>query len=108
LERGGPTEGERDDQGRRGRLAPEQQEERFSTGGLGFEESLRRVLVRGPDDENKGEEAMEHSGVAESDLTDEELMKRMADAQARLRDGSAQVFYDDESLITYWENRSRG
>src|SRR5438132_802295 len=35
-----------------GDLTPEQEQERFSTGGLGFEESLRRVLIGGPGEDS--------------------------------------------------------
>ena len=92
------------EKGRRGRLTREQRAEKFSTGSLDFEESLRRVLAGGPDDEHK-KGGTTVGDVVEHELTDEELVKRMADAQARLRDGSAKVFYDDKSLVEYWENR---
>ena len=96
---------------RRGDLTPEQQEERFSTGGLGFEESLRRVLIAGEGhhlaDDEKGEGMTEHSGLAERDLTDEQVIAEVARLRAGVIDGSTPVFFDAESAQRYWSERFR-
>lgn len=86
---------------KRGELTPEQEQERFSTGGLSFEESLRRVLTAGPDDhhseasEDQIEEARTTMGTACEELTelatvddDSEILDRLARFEQSLIDGS--------------------
>ena len=92
--------GESGEKGRRGGLTPEQQAEKFSTGGLDFEESVRRVLAGGPDDEhNLGAKGMgEHSGVAERELTDEEVISVWEKTIAGVSDGSLPTFSDAAAL----------
>ena len=85
---------------RREALTPEQQAERFSTQGLDFEESLRRVLAGGADDEhNQGEKGMdEQSGVVERELSDSELLEIWATTTAGVKNGSIPTFGDADSL----------
>lgn len=96
---------------RRGELTPEQEQERFSTGGLGFEESLRRVLTAGEGEgdhlvnDEKGEGMAEHSGLAERELADEQVMAEVARLRAGVMDGSIPIFFDAESAHRYWSER---
>ena len=85
---------------RRGALTPEQQREKVSTGGVDFEEPRRRVLAGGPDDEQEqgGAKMIEHSGVLERDLTDEELIVIWETTIAGVRDGTIRTFGDAASL----------
>ena len=83
----------------RGGLTREQQAERSSTGGLAFDESLRRIVVGGPDDPDEGETMAEDSGAAESELTDEEVTTIWETTTAGVRDGVIPIFDDKESFI---------
>jgi hypothetical protein len=84
LERRVPTmdeggEGRR----RRGELTPEQEAERFSTGGVGFEESLRSVLAGGLEPEDTiAEEVTE----TERRMTPQERQELLEREQERMRD----------------------
>ena len=81
--------------------------ERVSKAGEGFGDSPRHVLAGGPDDDQR--EAMGNAQPsADPELADEELVRRIKDAERQLRDGSARVFYDATSLIDYWERRAQG
>lgn len=84
----------------RGELSPEQQAERFSTGGLDFEESLRRVLVGGRGDESDegAPEMGEQAALADRELTDEQLLSIWERTTAGVRDGSIPTFSDARSL----------
>jgi hypothetical protein len=78
----------------RGELTPEQEQQRFSTGGRGFEEPLRRVLIGGPGDES-GEtggtmgtaSAAVGQGRVDEDL---EILERLARFEQSVIDGSLQ------------------
>ncbi len=92
--------GKGDRRRRRRALTAEQSEERFSTGGVNFDESLRRVLAGGPDDEH-GQGAIrmtEPAGVLERELTDEELIVIWETTIAGVRDGTIRTFGDAASL----------
>lgn len=77
-------------------LTPDQRAERFSTEGLDFEASLRRVSAGGREEE--GQEMGEHSGVAERELTDEQVIEAWESMTAGIRDGSIQTFNDPAAL----------
>jgi len=68
---------------RRGALTPEQEAERFSTGGLGFEESLTRVLAGGPEPE---ETVDEEPTETERRMTPQELQELVERERERMRD----------------------
>lgn len=64
---------------RRDSLTPEQRAEKFSTGGLSFEESPRRVLAGGPDEHRRaatgdGEERPTTRRMSQQEI--EELLER--------------------------------
>lgn len=69
----------------------DQAEERFSTGGLEFNQALQRVLAGGRDDEHEP--------------TDEELVSRAERLLAAIEDGSMPMFYDVASLREYMDKR---
>jgi hypothetical protein len=76
----------------RGDLTPEQERERFSTGGLGFEESLRRVLIGGPGEDSgeTGGTMGTASGAVEQARVNEdlEILDRLARFERSVIDGS--------------------
>lgn len=72
-------------------LTPEQREERFSTGGVGFEESLRRVLG-GPNDGFPGDQENDVTeGFVRADASptaDLEILDRLAGFEQAVIDGT--------------------
>jgi len=77
------------EKGRPGPLTPEPRAERLSTGGLDHEESLRRVPAMG-----------EHSGVAERELTDEEVIDIWERTIAGVRDGTIPIFNEKDAFVS--------
>jgi hypothetical protein len=102
VDQGGHTE-----PGRRGGLTPEQRAERFSTSGLDFQDSLQFTLAGGRGEDEQATDEGQHSREAERELTDDELLARIEDAERQLEAGSANVFYDEDSLLIYWTRRPR-
>ena len=86
------------DEGGQGEVTPRQERERFSTGGLNEEESLRRVLVTGP-----GERTDE--AYMDRELSDDELIEVWETTTAGVRDGGIQSFLDKSALIEHVRKR---
>ena len=81
----GKQVGQGDELRRRGGLTPEQQAEKFSTGGLDFEDSLRRVLADGPEPEGE-DQVDEEAAETERRMTPQELQELLEREQERMRD----------------------
>jgi hypothetical protein len=115
FQEGGRTVTKGGSEHRGGESTPAQEQERSSTGEIGFENSLPPVVVTGPDDEHTGSAGErlektggtvgEQSGVAERDMTDEELIKEIERLRAGVLDGSVPIFFDGESAFRYWSER---
>jgi hypothetical protein len=66
------------------------------------------MTTTSPDDGDTSEPTGSTVAFADDEVGDEELIRRIRDAESRLRDGSAKVFHDADSLMSYWEARTRG
>lgn len=70
----------------RGGLTPEQQAERFSTGGVSFEDSLRRVLAAEPDESSEEVAGEEQGRTMTRRLSEEEVQELLDRERARMAD----------------------
>ncbi len=88
-----------------GELTPEQEEEqeRFSTGGVEFAEALRRDLVAGPDEPRGDQQERngmlgEGTGCIDRELSDDELVAIWEATTAGVKNGALPTFADSAAL----------
>jgi hypothetical protein len=80
-------------------LTHEQQQARLSTGGVGFDESIRRGPAGGPTDDDPGEAMVSPSAFVDRELTDEEVIEIWETTIAGVSDGTIPTFTDKAALL---------